>query len=104
KSLAREVARYNVTVNIIGQGPTWENPTVVNDVSVAGGPAPYAKERQGESGPTSKGLETFLRHLIPFHRAALPSEVAPLAAFLTPRDASCITGQFISAAGGLTMC
>lgn len=100
KALAREVARYSITVNVIGQGPTWENPTVVMDPSMRGGPAAYERS----SGASAKGLETFLRHLIPFHRAADPKEVAGLAAFLATDDASFITGQFISVSGGLVMC
>jgi 2-hydroxycyclohexanecarboxyl-CoA dehydrogenase len=83
KSLAREVARHEITVNTVCLGPTSES---------AGPPA----------GLSTEGWAAFMR-LIPFRRPARPEEVATLAAFLAMRDASFITGQAISVSGGLTM-
>ncbi len=84
KSLAREMARHQVTVNAVCLGPTSET-----------GDPPL--------GLSPEGWASFLR-LIPFRRPARPEEVASLVAFLAMREASFITGQAISASGGLTMC
>jgi 2-hydroxycyclohexanecarboxyl-CoA dehydrogenase len=83
KSLAREMARHNVTVNVVSLGPTAES---------SGPPR----------GVSAEGWTSFMR-LIPFGRPARPSEVAALVAFLAMRDASFITGQAISVSGGLVM-
>ena len=84
KSLAREVARDAVTVNTVCLGVTQESP----------GPRP---------GVSQAGYDAFI-HLIPFRRPAQPAEVAAVVAFLASREASYVTGQAISASGGLTMC
>ncbi|MBI4300628.1 MAG: SDR family oxidoreductase [Chloroflexi bacterium] len=86
KSLAREVARYSITVNTVCVGPT-RTPGFI----------------EGMEKSNSPGYQAFMR-LQPMHRAAEPAEVAAVVAFLATDDASFVTGQAISASGGLTMC
>jgi 2-hydroxycyclohexanecarboxyl-CoA dehydrogenase len=81
KSLAREVARYSVNVNCVCPGPTN---------------TPLMK------GQPENAMEA-LKKLVPFRRIAEPVEVANVIAFLCSREASFVTGQIISASGGLTM-
>jgi 2-hydroxycyclohexanecarboxyl-CoA dehydrogenase len=81
KSLAREVARYNVNVNCVCPGPTN---------------TPLMKDQP------EKVIEA-LKKMMPFRRIAEPEEVASVIAFLCSREADFVTGQIISASGGLTM-
>lgn len=81
KGLAREAARYGVTVNCVCPGPTdtplWQ---AVPD----------------------KLKEAFVR-AIPFRRVAKPQEIADAIFFFASPRSDYITGQVISVSGGLTM-
>ncbi|KAA8969150.1 SDR family oxidoreductase [Mycobacterium sp.] len=81
KSLAREMARYLITVNCVCPGPT-DTPLFA---------AQPEKLRQA------------LVKAIPFRRLARPEEVAAPVLFFASDAASFITGQVISVSGGLTM-
>jgi len=82
KSLARELARYQIRVNCVCPGPT--------DTALF---ASFA-------GP---GLREALTKAIPFRRLGQPADVANVVAFLASDEASYITGQTVSVSGGLTM-
>jgi len=85
RSLARELARYQVRVNCVCPGPTA---------------TPFLDVFQGEGG--QKVIEAMTR-TVPFRRLAQPDEIAAAVAFLASDDAGYITGQSLSVSGGLTM-
>jgi len=86
KTLARELARHHINVNVICPGPTK---TALLD-EVTGGP-------QG-----AKVIEAMTR-AVPFRRLGTPEEIAAAVAFFASPDADFITGQVLSVSGGLTM-
>lgn len=81
KGLAREMARYGITVNNVCPGPT-DTPLF--------------------SRVPEKHQEAFVR-AIPMRRLAKPSEIAHAVMFFASDDAGYITGQTLSVSGGLTM-
>jgi 2-hydroxycyclohexanecarboxyl-CoA dehydrogenase len=81
KSLAREMARHQITVNCVCPGPTDT-------------PLFHAQPEK---------LKEALVKAIPFRRLARPEEVAAPVLFFASEAASFITGQVISVSGGLTM-
>lgn len=87
KSLAREVARDNITVNAVCPGPTRTE---------------QFEERMLHAGGHMKYWERVVRN-IPLKRVAEPREIASLVVYLASPDAGFITGQALSVSGGLTM-
>ncbi|WP_298281026.1 SDR family oxidoreductase [Acidocella sp.] len=87
KTLAREHARHNITLNVVCPGPT--------DTALLAGVA------EGAANP-EKLLEAFTR-AIPLGRLGQPGDVAKAMLFLGSDDAAFITGQVLSVSGGLTM-
>jgi 2-hydroxycyclohexanecarboxyl-CoA dehydrogenase len=87
KAIAREGARYGVTVNAIAPGPI-ETPLLMG-----------AKEF-GEIG--EKVIET-MREATQLKRLGRPDEVAAAAAFLASDDAAYVTGETLGVSGGLGM-
>ena len=87
KTLAREHARHNITVNVVCPGPT--------DTALLAGVA------EGASNP-EKLLDAF-KKAIPLGRLGQPDDLAGAIVFLSSDDASFITGQVLSVSGGLTM-
>jgi 2-hydroxycyclohexanecarboxyl-CoA dehydrogenase len=81
KSLAREMARHAINVNVVSPGPTdtplfYEQPEKVRNAVV---------------------------RAIPLRRLGKPEELAAAVAFFASDEASFITGQVLSVSGGLTM-
>jgi 2-hydroxycyclohexanecarboxyl-CoA dehydrogenase len=87
KTLAREVARSGVTVNVVCPGPT-ETP-MLEGMLAAG----------GDSARVVEGL----RRAVPMRRLGQPDDIAAAVAFLASDRAGFITGQTLSVSGGLTM-
>jgi len=81
KSLARELARYQINVNCVCPGPT-DTPLF-------------------RSLPDS--MRQALTRAIPFRRVAQPAEIADAVLFFASDRASYVTGQVLSVSGGLTM-
>lgn len=91
KALAREVARYNITVNCISPGPT-ETPGFHEFFSSTGSdPEAIRKIQEG------------LVKAIPLKRMATPEDIVPAILFLISDEAGYITGQTLSVSGGLVM-
>lgn len=84
KTLARELARYQINVNVVCPGPT--NTPLLAEV-----------------GATNPKLADALKRAIPFGRIGEPDDIAGAVAFLVSDDAGFVTGQTLSVSGGLTM-
>lgn len=87
KTLAREHARHNITLNVVCPGPT--------DTALLAGVA------EGAPNP-EKLIEAFTK-AIPLGRLGQPDDLASAIAFFGSDEAAFITGQVISVSGGLTM-
>ena len=87
KTMAREMARTGVTLNVVCPGPT-ETPLL----------AAFAGE-----GDQGQKVYDGLKRAIPLGRLGQPDDIAGMVAFLTSDEAAYITGQVISVSGGLTM-
>jgi 2-hydroxycyclohexanecarboxyl-CoA dehydrogenase len=85
KTIAREMARHNITVNAICPGPTA---------------TPLLESMVGEGNDK---LIDALKRGIPMRRLGEPEDVAGVVAFIVSEEASFITGQTVSVSGGLTM-
>ena len=87
KTLARELARKGITVNVVCPGPT---------------DTPILRGFLGE-GEAGKKVYDALVRAIPMKRVGQPDDIPGLVAFLASDEAGFITGQVISVSGGLTM-
>jgi 2-hydroxycyclohexanecarboxyl-CoA dehydrogenase len=84
KTIAREMARHQVTANCVCPGPT---DTAL--LATAFGDNPKLRES--------------LARAIPLRRLGQPADLANAVAFLASDEAAFITGQTVSVSGGLTM-
>lgn len=88
KTIAREVAKQGITANTVCPGPT--------DTKLLAA--------VGETLPDGgQKLVGSLARAVPMGRLATPADVAPAIAFFASDAAGFITGQTLSASGGLTM-
>lgn len=88
KTLARELARHGITVNVVCPGLTE---------------TPLLQGIRAQSEKTARVIEAVTR-AIPLGRVGRPEDVAEAVAFLASDRAGYITGQTLSVSGGLTMC
>src|SRR4030043_347938 len=95
KSLARELGRYGINVNVVCPGVTVpENPEYAGELSMWKGPmaqvfTPEAQEKAAKA--------------YPLRRLGKPEDVANAVLFLASDAASFITGHPISVSGGATL-
>jgi len=87
KSLAREFAARNVTVNCVCPGPT-DTPIFNSFLD------------EGELGAK---VHEALTRMVPLRRIGKPEDMAGIVAFLASDEAAYLTGQVVSVSGGLTM-
>lgn len=95
QTLARELARYDITVNAVCPGyvytPGWEKlAQAVKDIQPA-----YAAKSLEEI------FEARVKEVTPLRRPQTAEEIAGLVAYLVSYDARSITGQAISIDGGI---
>ena len=83
KSIARENARYGITVNVVAPGPV-DTPLLRK-----------ALDRGGEKLLAAMEASTLVGRL------GKPNEVAAAVVFLASRDASFITGETLGVSGGM---
>ena len=86
KTLARELARSKINVNVVCPGPT--DTALLKQVTA------------GEKG--ARIIEAMTK-AVPFRRLGQPEEIANAVAFFASPDADFVTGQVLSVSGGLTM-
>lgn len=84
KTLAREMARHQINVNVVCPGPTETQ--LLDDVT--------------DGRPNLR--EAFVK-AVPFRRLGQPEDIAGAVAYLVSDDAAYVTGQTLSVSGGLTM-
>jgi 2-hydroxycyclohexanecarboxyl-CoA dehydrogenase len=84
RSLARELARHQITVNCVSPGPT---------------DTPMLRAFDAQEG----GVVDKLINATPLRRLAQPQDIAAAVTFLASESAGHITGQVLSVSGGLTM-
>jgi 2-hydroxycyclohexanecarboxyl-CoA dehydrogenase len=87
KTLAREVARYGITVNVVCPGLTE---------------TPLLQGIREDSPRNAKVIEAVTR-AIPLGRVGAPEDVAAAVCYFASPAAAYVTGQTLSVSGGLTM-
>jgi 2-hydroxycyclohexanecarboxyl-CoA dehydrogenase len=84
KALARELARYQITVNAVSPG--------IIDTPLS----------QAISGGIPGYMERLMK-VVPLRRKGAPADIAAAVAYLASSDADYVTGQIISVNGGMAM-
>lgn len=87
KTVAREVARYGVTANVVCPGPT-DTPLLAGIVA---------------ANPDSDRVISSMTKAVPMRRLGTPDDIAPAVVYFASEAAAFTTGQTLSVSGGLTM-
>lgn len=87
KSIAREVARHKINVNVVCPGLTE---------------TPLLEAVRSQSDATARLMDAITK-ATPFRRVAQPDEIAQAVLFFVSPSADFVTGQTLSVSGGLTM-
>jgi 2-hydroxycyclohexanecarboxyl-CoA dehydrogenase len=87
KTLAREMARHSITVNVVCPGLTE---------------TPLLQGIRDQSPKAAKVIEAVTR-AIPLGRVGQPEDIAGAVVYLASPEADFVTGQTLSVSGGLTM-
>lgn len=87
KTLAREVARHGITVNVVCPG--------ITETALLQG--------MREESPKNARVIEAIGRAIPLGRTGQPEDIAAAVLFLASPEANYITGQTLSVSGGLTM-
>jgi len=87
KTLARELARKGVLLNVVCPGPT-ETPMFQDFLN---------------QGPGGEKVYEAMKRAIPLKRLGQPEDIPGIVAFFASDDANFVTGQVVSVSGGLTM-
>jgi len=96
KSLAREVGRHGIRLNVVCPGMTI--PASDEDI---GGLSMWAQE--ANRAFATPEMKARIAKAYPLRRIGMPEDVAPAVVFLASDAASFITGQTLSVSGGYTM-
>ena len=87
KTIAREVARHGITVNVVCPG--------ITETALLQG--------MREESPKNARVIEAIGRAIPLGRTGQPEDIAAAVAFLASPEANYITGQTLSVSGGLTI-
>lgn len=90
KTLATQVAKYNILVNTVGPG--WTRTDRIAQV---------VSSRAAADASTEEEAETSIAVVVPMQRFAAPAEIADVVAFLCSERASYVTGVMIPVDGGI---
>jgi len=86
KTIAREMARHRININVVCPGPT--RTPLLDEIT---------------QGPQGARIIEGMTRAVPFRRLGEPEEIAAAVAFFASDDAAFCTGQVLSVSGGLTM-
>jgi 2-hydroxycyclohexanecarboxyl-CoA dehydrogenase len=96
KSLAREVGRHGIRLNVVCPGMT----VPASDEDIGGLSMWTADANRAFSAPE---MQARIAKAYPLRRIGKPEDVAPTVVFLASSAAAFITGQTVSVSGGYTM-
>jgi 2-hydroxycyclohexanecarboxyl-CoA dehydrogenase len=96
KSLAREVGKHNIRLNVVCPGMTMPE----SDEEISEGSMWASEVNRQWRNPE---MQARIAKVYPLRRLGKPEDIAPVVVFLASDQASFITGQTLSVSGGYTM-